>query len=445
MPEMTIRLLTSLGLLIVFAGIAFGGGYLFFNASNYDPPIRPAAEISEIGVPDLPSSRDQQVRVPGTQGGLVLIDATHRNSFRENEIVTLLSKISSNGYTNEFVGQFTTTDVGRRLALFDEKLRRADALIVALPRDAYTPAEVDLVERFVRKGGKLLLISDPTRIQRTNTLAERFGVNFRPDYLYNQHDNDLNFQNIFVREFQPDAVTAGVNEIALYSAGSIQSPGSGIAFTDGNTESSIEVSGAGLSPIAWGYSRNVLAIGDFTFMIPPHSSALDNDQLLSNVADYLTVNTREFDLSDFPHFYRSGSDRDVDIVIAQASLLNSGTTVKNSLADDGIIASLQTTEDFGRDTVFLGLHEDALRVGGYLHAAGIGVGDTLSGPFGQDLPLEGTAVTVLDANRERHVLIILADTPEVLSKAVGRVLDGTYRQDSVNDFAAVSSFAKESK
>ena len=445
MPEMTTRLLATLGLLIVSAGIAFGVGYLIFNTSRYDPPDTAERIFPESGLPDLPTNEVQRLFVPSSAGGLVLIDATHRNSFRDNEIGTLLSKISGNGYATELVGHFTLTDETRRLALYGEKLRRADALIVMLPRDAFTPAEADLIESFVQKGGKLLLISDPTRIQRTNTLAERFGVTFRPDYLYNQHEFDLNFQNIFVRQFQPDALTSGVNEIALYSAGSIQSPGGGIAFTDGSTESSVEASGVGLSPIAWGSSRNVLAIGDFTFMIPPHSAALDNDQLLSNVADYLTAGTREYELGDFPHFYRSGPDQDVDIVLAQPSLLSSGTAVKNALAENGISASLQTTEDFGRDTVFLGLHEDALRVGGYLHAAGIQVDDSLSGPFGADMPLEGTAITVLDPNRERHVLIILADTPEALAKAVDRVLDGTYRQDLVNDLASVASFAKVSK
>lgn len=445
MPEMTTKLLASLGLLIVFAGIVFGGGYAFFNLSSYNPPDRPPPDFAQNIIPDLSSLEEETMPAPAASDGLVLVDATHRNSFREAEIVTLLSKVSSNGYANEMVGQFTTTAEAARLTLYEEKLRQADALIVIMPRDAYTPAEADLIERFVDKGGKLLLISDPTRVQRSNTLAERFGVNFRPDYLYNQHENDLNFQNIFVREFQPDALTAGVNEIALYSSGSIQSPGPGVAFTDGNTESSLDIAGSGLSPIAWGDSRNVLAIGDFTFLIPPHSSALDNGQLLSNVADFLTGGSRAFELADFPHFYGSDGGQDVDIVIAQPSLLNSGTTVKNALADNSITATLQTTEDFARDTIFLGLHEDALRVGGYLHAAGIGIDDTLSGPFGEDLPLEDTAVVVLDANRERHVLIILADTPEVLSKAVARILDGTYRQDSVNNYAAVSSFATVSK
>ena len=445
MPEMTIRLLASLGLLIVFAGIAFGGGFAFFNYSSYQPPTRPEPVVSQDGPVDLPSNQALRPFSPAPSGGLVLIDATHRNSFRDYEIVDLLSKISGSGYTVEFVGQFTTTDAGTRSALYEEKLRQADALVVILPRDAYTAAEADLVGRFVRKGGKLLLISDPSRLNRTNTLAERFGLNFRPDYLYNQREYDLNFQNIFVRQFQPDAITAGVEEIALYAAGSIQSSGAGVAFVDANTESSVEVTGEGLSPIAWGNSRNVLAINDFTFLVPPQSSVLDNDQLLSNVVDFLTGSTREYDLGDFPYFFPRDPAQDVDIVIAQPSLLGSGTTVKNGLAEHGIAASLQTTEDFGRDTVFLGLHDDALRVSGYLHSAGIQVGDSLSGPFGDDLSTEATAISVLDPNRERHVLIILADTPENLDKAVSKALDGTYRQDLVNDFASVTTFATASK
>ena len=445
MPEMTTRLLASLGLLIVFTGIAFGGGYLIFQSSSYDPPASPQAVFPQQGITDLPSNEARQPLVAPSANGLILVDAAHRNSFRDNEIVTLLSKIATRGHDPEFLGSFTTMEEAKRLDLFEERLRGADGLAVILPRDGYTNAEADLVENFVRKGGKLLLVSDPTRIQRINSLAERFGVNFQPDYLYNQHENDLNFQHIFVKQFQPEALTAGVDSIALYSAGSIQSSGAGIAFTDRNTESSVQQSGAGLSPIAWGNSQNVLSIGDLTFMIPPHSSALDNDQLLSNVADYLTSSTREFDLDDFPHFYRSGPGESVDIVVAQPSLLGGGAAMKNGLAEHGISASLQTSEDLGRDTVFLGLHEDALRVAGYLHGAGIRVGDSLSGPFGTDLPLENTAITLLDTNRERHVLIILGDTPEVLSHTVSNLLDGTYRRELVNDFASVSSTAKESK
>lgn len=442
---MATRLLASLGVLIACVVIAFGVGYLIFNLDGYDAP--PSAPISPAPA-SASEVRRNLVEDPSaapSRNGLMVIDALHRNSFREDEISALRSRFASRGYNVEFLGSFRTTTEADRLPALEEKLRRADTLIVALPRDDYTDAEASLVERFVRKGGKLLLIADPTRIHYINTLAERFGVNFQPDYLYNQHENDLNFQNIFIRDIQPEALTAGVNGIAMYTTGSIVSAGPGVAFTDANTESSVFSSGAGLATIAWGNSRNVLAVADFTFIIPPQSGVMDNDQLLSNIADYFTVSTREYELADFPHFYRSGSDNDVDIVLGQPSLLASGTALKNGLAESGIFSGIRSDQDASRDTVFLGLHEDALQVSGYLQAAGIRVDETLGGHFGEDLPLEGTTVTVLDGNQDRHALMILADTPENLDKAVAALLDGKFRQNLVSDFASVSMFETASK
>ncbi len=439
------KILAALVLLAVVAGATFGVGYLVINRSSYTPPAIGEPDFSGIAAQDIPTNTAPEPIAMPSSDRLVLVDATHRNSFRKSEVAILLSKVGSRGANVEFLGDFRTTDVANRLSLLEESLRRADALLVILPRDAYTDDEAELVARFVRKGGRLLLISDPTRVHQINSLSERFGVNFQPDYLFNQHENDLNFQHIFVREFQPEELTSGVNAVALYTTGSIQSSGAGIAFTGANTESSLGVSGAGLSPIAWGDSRNVLSVGDLTFMIPPHNMALDNDQLVSNIADFLTTSSRQFVIGDFPHFYRSGSGPSVDIIVGQPALLESGTAFKNGLSEYGVSANLSTAEDFSRDTVFLGLHEDALRVAGYLQAAGVRIDDSLSGPFGDGLALEGAAVVVLDRNRDRHVLIVLADTPDMLNEAVGHLLDGQYRQDQVNDFVSVMSSAKESK
>ena len=89
----------------------------------------------------------------------------------------------------------------------EAKLRKADSFAVIAPRSSYSESEAALVESFVRKGGKLLLVSDPSRPQQINSLAEWFGLDFLPDYLYNTIDYDLNFRNIFVRDFQPDRLT----------------------------------------------------------------------------------------------------------------------------------------------------------------------------------------------------------------------------------------------
>ena len=313
-----------LALLPLFAAASFVGVYLFYYQRGYDPPLSVDIQYQELTSPGVSPGAFEDRLTTHVERGVVLIDALHSNAFREREIVTLSSRIANRGYSVDVVGDFGAADDQTRLSLLEEKLRRADSFMVSLPREAYTDAEAALVERFVRKGGKLLLISDPNRPQQINTLAERFGLEFQPDYLYNLVEHDLNFRHIFVREFQPDELTAGLDAITLYTSGSIRSTGAGLAFADSNTVSSVVESSDGLTPFALGNSRRVLAIADFTFMVPPHNSLLDNDRLVSNIADYITDSERVYELSDFPHFFESGPEAGVDILLGRSKPMGYG-------------------------------------------------------------------------------------------------------------------------
>ena len=431
-----------LALVPIFAAAAFVVAFFTFYQGRYDPP--PSVDVpfhqitSPVAAPagafaDSPAARGRQ--------GLLLVDALHSNAFREDEIISLSSKVANRGYDVEFIGNLgAVEDISEnevRLYRLAEKLRRADSFAVILPQEAYSEAEAVLVERFVRKGGRLLLVSDPSRPQQINTLAERFGLDFQPDYLYNTVENDLNFRHVFIRDFQPDQLTTGLDAVTLYAAGSIRSSGPGLAFTGSNTRSSLLETADSLSPIAWGENRNVLAIADFTFMVSPYNSLLDNDKLVSNIADYVTDSERQFDLSDFPYFYDTGSDNSVDILLGGPSLLSVGLQVKNGLSAYRVSSRISGVEDVSRDTVFLGLYEDAPQVNQYLQAAGVRVDDTLGAPFAPDLGLEGTAITVLDRNQDRYVLVVLADTPETLTDAVNSLFVGEFRGDLVSDFVGV--------
>ena len=421
----------------VFAAVAFAGVFFFFYRGSYDPPPSvdiPFQQLTSIGVPpgsfvDPPTAQVQR--------GLLLVDAFHSNAFSASEIITLSSRVANRGYDVEFIDEFDLAGAQSRLLTLEEKLRRADSLLVILPRLEYSETEAAQVERFVQKGGKLLLVSDPTRPQNINSLAKKFGLDFQPDYLYNLEEYDLNFQNIFVREFQPDELTTGLDAITLYTAGSIRSSGPGLAFTGASTRSSLAETTEGLYPIAYGDSRNVLAIADFTFLVPPHNSLLDNDKLVSNIADYLTSSEREFDLADFPYFYEDGPENSIDILLGEPSLWGIGVDMKNGLSAHGFSSQIRGVEDVSRDTVFLGLYEDALQMSQYLQAAGIRIDDTLGTPFAPDLDLKGTAITVLDQSQDRHVLIVLADMPETLFRAVASLLAGQFRGDLVSDFVGV--------
>ncbi len=424
--------LALLALLPLSAAIAFGIAFLIFYRGGYEPPPTVDLPVQELTAPQLDPEAFVDSAVPEVKRGLLLVDFMHANAFSKSEILTLSARVSGRGYEVEFA----EPDGGP--GSLEEKLRRADSFLVILPQVPYSEEEASLVESFVRKGGKLLLVSDPTRTSQVNTLAARFGLEFRPDYLYNQEEYDLNFQNIIVREFQPEELTLGLGAITLYTAGSIRSAGPGLAIAGAGTRSSVLESADPLYPIAEGDSRNVLAIADFTFMVPPQNSLLDNDRLISNVADYLTSSEREYDLADFPHFYEADAPGGVDILLGRPSLWDIGIAIKNGLSGYRVSSEIRAVEDLSQDTLFLGLYEDAISVSQYLQAAGVRIDDALSTPFAEALDPVGTSVVVLDRNQDRHVLVVLAHSPEALYNAVANLLSGEFRGDLVTDFVGVS-------
>ena len=438
--------LSLLILLPLFAAAAFGGVFLYFYQGGYDAP-----ESRDIPYHEIPARSAVSGKVGDSPGGqerqgLLLVDAQHVNAFDEGEIIGLSSKVADRGFEVEFLGDFTPVvdpeQIAPRFHQLAAKLRQADSFAVILPQTPYSDAEAALVENFVRKGGRLLLVSDPSRPQQINSLAQRFGLDFQPDYLYNTVNYDLNYRNIFVRDFQPDRLTSGLDSITLYMAGSIRSPGPGLAFIDDNTRSSLLESAGDLSPMAWGDSRNVLALADLSFMVPPQDSLQDNDQLVSNIADYLTGSERTYDLADFPHFHEKGLDNSVDIVLGRPALLGPGLLLKSQLGAYGFSLEISPVEDQSRDMVFLGLYEDAPQVASYLQTAGVRVDDTLGTPFTQDLELANTGTTVLDHGQDgRYVLTILADTPRTLDATVAGLISGEYRGGLLSDFVGVHKFA----
>jgi len=82
----------------------------------------------------------------------------------------------------------------------DALLGQCDVLISKVPTERYAPAEVDAIERFVRRGGGLLLVGEHTDVFGTgvslNDMAERFGFKFRYDVIL---DTDTSFQQAMER------------------------------------------------------------------------------------------------------------------------------------------------------------------------------------------------------------------------------------------------------
>ena len=230
----------------------------------------------QIVVPAAPSTEFSDVYEEGE--GTILVDSSHNNAFDIEEFNVLILRLISRGLTIEL---FNIEDD------LEEELSKADAFIIVCPQEEFSKEEREIIDEFVNNGGKLLLIADPTRRGEMNSLSLKFGLIFEPDYLYNMKENDANYRNIFVTEFKENPISKDLEKIALYTTGSITSTDCGIAFGDENTFSSVIETRKELSPIALAKDSKVLALYDLTFITEPYNGILDNNQLISNIADWL--------------------------------------------------------------------------------------------------------------------------------------------------------------
>ncbi len=283
---------------IVLAGIlvVLLGRGLFYYSGFYSPPPSDMPSYEHIIIPPAPSTEFSDVYKEGE--GAILLDLAHENAFDIEELNVLTSRLVSRGLTIDFfaIGDdlkkelLGEEDVEKELLGeedVEEEIPGADVYIIVCPQIEFSKKERETVNEFVSNGGKLLLIADPTRPSQINSISFKFGLIFEADYLYNMKENNANYRNIFVTEFQQNPISKNLEKIALYTAGSITSTDWGIAFVDENTFSSLIETRKGLSPIALAQESKVLAIHDLTFITEPYNGILDNNQLISNIADWL--------------------------------------------------------------------------------------------------------------------------------------------------------------
>jgi len=415
--------------------------WFYFYEGKYVPSAirKPSYEdITAVSTPH--TSKFTDVYREGE--GMVVIDLAHDNNFTLTELNPLRLRIVSRGYTIEYLKKDVEEEAkGSVSKKLEEKLRLADALVVLLPVASYSEKGVQLVREFVDKGGKLLLIADPTRPSNVNSLSSEFGLVFESGYLYNLTENEGNFRNIFIYQFGTDDLTKNLAKIVFYTAGYISPATNGIAFTDDNTFASVTETKGSLSPIALSSKSRVLAISDLTFMTEPYNTVYDNNQFVSNIADWLAESERIFLLSDFPHCI---SD-DVGIAYTDPSVLDMATRLKVLLTDMGKEAEISRREapiTLSRDTIFLGLFKETEAVKGYLDEADISITTEKElinieiGGMGK-VYKEGTSLIYLSGQDNKRLLLILADTDDMLKETVDLLEAGKFRQWLVTDRLAI--------
>ncbi len=285
------------GILVVMLGRGF-----FFYSGFYTAPPSEMPSYEHIVAPAAPSTEFSD-NISEEAKVTILLDRAHDNHFDIDELSVLISRLISRGVTIDFLSpednlkkkllgkedkkkeEGDQEKEGEEEA--EEELTAADAFIIVCPQKEFSSKERETVDEFVNNGGQLLLIADPTRSSKMNSISLEFGLIFEADYLYNMRENDANYSNIFVSEFKRNEITENLEKIALYTAGSITSDNCSIALVDENTFSSVIETRKGLSPMALANESKVVAVYDLTFMTEPYNGIVDNNQLISNIANWL--------------------------------------------------------------------------------------------------------------------------------------------------------------
>jgi hypothetical protein len=351
--------------------------WFYFYEGRFQPREVPRPDLTRIEPPALESQPFAESELT-TLSGTVLVDLAHANRLEMAELNVLQARLAARGLR---LLPVTEKDD------FERHLRDAKALMIVSPGQDWAADEIQQVQRFVDKGGRLLLVADPTRFAviydeegfyvgldhdapHLNDLAARFGFVFQTDYLYNTVENEGNFRNIGLVDFAEDRLTEGLDRLVFYATHSIVSEEPALITAGGETRSSTSEGVQDLTVGLLAADGAVLALGDLTFMTEPYNAVYDNDQFVSNIATFLSTAVREYELADFPFFL---ADR-VDLVytgdpLLNRSLLEGGSTLQALFAAEGKELTLRGTEDDAHDTLFLGLYEQAEDVEPYLEAA----------------------------------------------------------------------------
>ena len=460
MRKVTLLVVTFLALLLAPLAVRYFQQYRPLAAAPATPPAYTAAGIAAVPTPaagDFSDEPDVSRVATHSAGGLVVLDQAHGNQFTREELAALDGLLAARGLELRPLTADGLSDA----------LRPAVALVVIAPVRGYTTAEAQAVADFVGRGGRVLLVGDPTRynvefdetdifavpIVETaqvplNDLANAFDITFRGDYLYNTVANEGNFRNILLDDagFGGGPLTDGLEQLVLYSSHSLQlgPTAAPLLSADADTWSSATDRPGGLTLAALSPAESdagqLLAVGDLHFLLEPYNTVHDNGAFAARVADFLAGGAAGSGLASFPYFYESP----VDLVFSGDPDLGPDAfdeviALQGAFRALGLSLALVDEANDNHDTLTLGLYNRADDVADLLDAAGIELVITpaISAAAGDappangvrviksdlgDVAMAGTALILLsDEGEQRHVAVLAASN-DGLESAVGRLL-----------------------
>lgn len=434
----------------------FYRGFYFGNATvknpSYEEILMPEPELS---------TAEPRNFIEKSETIKIVFDSGHLNRVSINEMEALISQLQANG------AEVITLQAKQSL---EPLLRGAQAFITIAPTDAFKTEEIQAIMRFTDRGGRVLVIADPTR-SYTDTAAERdksvvvanqllapYSMAFRNDYIYNIERNEGNFRNIFLQPTLQNAISSEIEEVVFYGAHSIS--GSGIALLTGDEKNVSSLTDMSDIPVAAALSLNgnVVALSDLTFMSAPYFQVKDNARFIANLASYLST-PRERDLNDFPILF----SRPVGLILGKnvtltKDLFNAISSLQDSLKSQGLTFSILDEAKEGYDLLVVGTYPPNEDIEKFLTTFSVTFGNALNqkpsptpqftsepsptstAPSGLantpggifingfgSLPAKGFSYFLYDSSPTRNTLILLAEKADFCAGLVKVLASGSLR------------------
>jgi hypothetical protein len=225
----------------------------------------------------------------------VLFDLAHTNRFGLAEIDAL---------TNTLLLMGTSIQSDKDGKDLQGKLQNVDAYIVIAPTLAFSKENIQSIKEFISRGGRLLIVADPTRTYQNyyfdmedsvliaNQILEPYGIAYQTDYVYSITHNEGNFRNIFTIPLAENALTNKITQMVFYGSHSITGNRVSLLKGDDTTLSSGTDKGGELTVAATSKDGNILILGDMGFIVTPYNQVADNYQFILNIAEFLAGTAR---------------------------------------------------------------------------------------------------------------------------------------------------------
>lgn len=420
---------------------------------------RGVADRPEIATPDYASfvapeppvnSNDNEEEIEQF-GGTVLIDTFHANQFTMADIASFTSAIQARG------GKIETVSDSFSL---ESQLKYASAFVSVSPSFLYTAPEVQMLQSFAERGGKILVFTDATRnfisvdfisgnptaigdANAANSLLKVFDISVNNDYLYNTQENEGNFRNVFFDEFGKSELTFGLKQIALYGTRSVQTSSGMILLggSESNRSSINDAYNSNQGGAVLSSEGNVAAFGDFTFLSSPYNTYTDNATLISNLADFVLTTEQVTSLQNFPYVFGGKTvsvyltpdlTKNTDMVTALSGLQNAYRFQNINLE---FVDEVPSNGNAIIISTFL-MDENTQAIANKFD---IEISDSISTTQFGNVNSSGMGVLLLDATTRGNKLVLLAGSPEDVIALIGVVSGGNINSCLTSESVAVCS------